>query len=154
MAQHYLASEAATLRFGQEIAKYTDELSVVFLRGELGAGKTTLVRGLLKGLNHDGFVKSPSYTLVEPYMHTNKKPVYHFDLYRIHDPEELEYIGLRDYLKPNHLCLFEWPENGVGELPEPDLTITLTWDREGRVATLDAQTDYGKFVLDQLEKHV
>jgi tRNA threonylcarbamoyladenosine biosynthesis protein TsaE len=153
MRTHYLDSEAATLRFGQEIAHYSQELSVIFLQGELGAGKTTLVRGILKGLNYDGFVRSPSYTLVEPYLHTHKKPVYHFDLYRIHDPEELEYIGLRDYLKPSNLCIFEWPNHGAGELPDPDLIIHLDWEKEGRVAQLDAKTEYGKFVLDQLEKN-
>jgi tRNA threonylcarbamoyladenosine biosynthesis protein TsaE len=154
MATHYLANEAATLHFGQNLARFSQELSVIFLQGDLGAGKTTLVRGILKGLGFEGFVRSPSYTLVEPYLHTHKKPVYHFDLYRIHDPEELEYIGLRDYLKPSNLCIFEWPDHGVGELPLADLVIHLDWEKEGRVARLDSQTDYGKFVLDQLEKHV
>jgi tRNA threonylcarbamoyladenosine biosynthesis protein TsaE len=154
MRKHLLANEKATLDFGREISKYCEELSVIFLEGDLGAGKTTLVRGLLKGLHYDGFVRSPTYTLVEPYLHTHKKPVYHFDLYRIHDPEELEYIGLRDYLTPKNLCVFEWPEHGIGELPDPDLIVRLDTDGEGRVAQLDAKTDYGKFVLSQLEKHL
>lgn len=154
MRTHHLANEAATLNLGRTIAHYCDELSVIFLQGDLGAGKTTLVRGLLKGLHYEGFVRSPSYTLVESYDHTQKKPVYHFDLYRIRDPEELEYIGLRDYLKPSNLCIFEWPEHGQKELPAPDLIIRLDWDREGRLAQLDAETDYGKFVLDQLEKRL
>lgn len=154
MGDHYLPNETATLNLGKTIAQYSDELSVIFLQGDLGVGKTTLVRGLLKGLHYDGFVRSPSYTLVEPYLNTQKKPVYHFDLYRIRDPEELEYIGLRDYLKPKNLCVFEWPERGASELPHADLMIRLSWDGEGRIATLDAQTEYGKFVLDQLEKHL
>ncbi len=154
MPAHYLANETATLHLGEEIAKFSQELSVIFLQGELGAGKTTLVRGILKGLGFEGFVRSPSFTLVEPYLHTHKKPVYHFDLYRIHDPEELEYIGLRDYLTPGNLCIFEWPDHGAEELPAPDLIIHLDWEKEGRVARVDSQTDYGKFVLDQLEKYV
>jgi tRNA threonylcarbamoyladenosine biosynthesis protein TsaE len=154
MFQQTLSNEAATLAFGRKIAQYAEELSVIFLNGDLGVGKTTLVRGLLKGLNYDGFVKSPSYTLVEPYFNTQKKPVYHFDLYRIHDPEELEYIGLRDYLKSANLCVFEWPEHGGKELPAPDLLIRLSWNGEGRLATLDSQTEYGHYVLSQLEKHV
>lgn len=154
MIAKFLPDEASTLRFGQKLADYSRELSVIFLAGDLGVGKTTLVRGLLKGLSYDGFVRSPSYTLVEPYLHTNKKPVYHFDLYRIHEPEELEYIGLRDYLIPKNLCIFEWPEHGSGFLPDPDLIVRLDWQGDGRVAELDAKTDYGKFVLDQLEKNL
>lgn len=154
MTDHYLPNETATLNLGKTIAQYSDELSVIFLQGDLGVGKTTLVRGLLKGMQYDGFVRSPSYTLVEPYLNTQKKPVYHFDFYRIRDPEELEYIGLRDYLKPSNLCIIEWPEHGASELPQADLIVHLSWDGEGRIATLDAQTEYGKFVLDQLEKHL
>ncbi len=145
----HLNNEQATLNLGQEIAKYSEELSVIFLQGHLGAGKTTLVRGLLRGLNYPGFVKSPSFTIVEPYTHA-KKPVYHFDLYRIADPQELEYIGLRDYLSQDHLCVFEWPEHALGMLPQPDLIVKLDFDREGRTAHVSAETEYGKYVLERL----
>lgn len=153
MTIHRLINEKATLDFGQHLAQYAESLSVIFLEGDLGAGKTTLVRGFLKGMGHDGFVRSPTYTLVEPYLHTHKKPVYHFDLYRIKSPEELEFIGLRDYLIPQNLCLFEWPNYGEGELPLPDLLIRLSPQGEGRQAELLAHTEQGKFVLSQLEKH-
>lgn len=149
-----LANEKATLELGRAVARYCEELSVVFMHGELGVGKTTLVRGILEGLNYTGFVKSPSYTIVEPYVHTNVKPVYHFDLYRISDPGELEYIGLRDYLAPENLCIFEWPEHAASELPQPDLLIHLDWEREGRTVVIEADTEYGKYVLEQLEKHI
>jgi tRNA threonylcarbamoyladenosine biosynthesis protein TsaE len=147
----HLNNEQATLRLGQSIARFAQELGVIFLQGELGAGKTTLVRGILRGLNHPGFVKSPSYTIVEPYLDA-RKPVYHFDLYRIADPQELEYVGLRDYLLQENLCIFEWPEHAAGTLPKPDLLIKLDFDREGRVAHIMADTEYGKYALEQLEK--
>ncbi len=147
----HLSNEQATLKLGQSIAHFYEELSVVFLQGDLGAGKTTLVRGMLRGLNYPGFVKSPSYTIVEPYTNA-RKPVYHFDLYRIADAQELEYIGLRDYLVQENLCIFEWPEHAKHILPPPDLLIKLDIDRDGRAAHIMAETEYGKYVLEQLEK--
>lgn len=118
----------------------------IHLQGELGAGKTTLARGILHGLGYQGSVKSPTYTLVEPYLIDNKR-IYHFDLYRIADPEELEAIGLRDYLDGDSLCLVEWPERAAAFLGEPDLLISIAIEGTGRVVTLTACSAPGRAVL-------
>ncbi len=116
---------------------------IVFLHGELGAGKTTLVRGLLRSLGHEGAVKSPTYTLVEHYQLAGRE-IYHFDLYRLSDPEELDYIGARDYFDGRSLCLIEWPERGHGELPAPDLLINIDYRRDGRTVELIPKTPLGE----------
>lgn len=134
--QHRLDDEAATLALGAELAHRLTPGACVYLRGDLGAGKTTLVRGLLQALGHRGAVKSPTYTLVEPY-ETGGVPIYHFDLYRLGDPEELEMIGIRDYFDGRALCLLEWPERGRGMIPAPDLTVTLAVEGRGRHAKLE-----------------
>ena len=112
---------------------------LLFLHGELGAGKTTLVRGYLRQSGHSGAVKSPTYTVVEPYDLPGRR-LYHFDLYRLGDPEELEYLGIRDYLVDDAQCLVEWPEQGRGVLPEPDIRVELEYWGEGRLVTLQALT--------------
>jgi tRNA threonylcarbamoyladenosine biosynthesis protein TsaE len=123
--QYRLASEAETLALGAWLAAGLLRPALVFLRGDLGAGKTTLSRGILRALGHAGPVKSPTYTLVEPYEHIASGPVFHFDLYRLGDPEELEYLGMRDYLAGQALVLVEWPERAADWLPEPTADIEL-----------------------------
>lgn len=145
----FLPDEAATLGLGDAIAQALHAPALVFLEGDLGAGKTTLSRGLLQGLGHTGSVKSPTYTIVEPYQ-LPKFPVYHFDLYRLADPEELEYLGLRDYLEQEAVVLMEWPERGGAWLPAPDLRIQLCPEEDGRRATLTAHSAAALSVLAHL----
>ncbi len=120
-------------RLGALLAKLVSTPALIFLQGDLGMGKTTLARGLLRSRGHTGTVKSPTYTLVEPY-ELEGETLYHFDLYRLCDPEELEYMGIRDYLDRS-LVLIEWPEKGAGALPEPELTLTLEKQGSGRSGT-------------------
>ena len=144
-----LPNEAATLTLGSRLAVACPQHAIVFLQGDLGAGKTTLVRGWLQGLGYLGRVKSPTYTLVEPY-DIEGHQVFHFDLYRMADPEELEYIGGRDYFSGEGLCLVEWPDKGAGMLPEPDLIIELHVVAEGREAKICAHTAIGEQLLQSL----
>lgn len=129
----FLADEEATLQLGKSIAQQFSSGGVIFLNGDLGAGKTTFVRGFLMAFNYYGAVKSPTYTLVEPY-HLASREIYHFDLYRLGDPEELEYAGCRDYFHSQALCLIEWPEKADGYLPKADLSLNLHYQDEGRLA--------------------
>ncbi|MEA3638594.1 MAG: tRNA (adenosine(37)-N6)-threonylcarbamoyltransferase complex ATPase subunit type 1 TsaE [Lamprobacter sp.] len=110
---------------------------IVYLRGDLGAGKTTLVRGLLRGLGYQGAVRSPTYTLIEPYEAVDP-PVVHLDLYRLADPEELDYLGLRDLLERSALILIEWPERGAGALPPADLELLIEHAADQRRIRLKA----------------
>lgn len=130
--ERFLVDETATENLGAELAG-SWRAGLVWLEGDLGAGKTTLVRGWLRALGHAGPVKSPTYTIVEPYR-LDGVSVYHFDLYRLSEPEELELIGVRDYLVPDSLCLVEWPRRGEGVLPAPDLRVSLEVADTGRRA--------------------
>jgi tRNA threonylcarbamoyladenosine biosynthesis protein TsaE len=130
--QKFLENAEATEQFGNELFYILPSKCLIFLHGELGAGKTTLVRGYLRAAGHAGTVKSPTYNLVEEYSIADKK-IYHFDLYRLNDPEELEWIGINDYLNQDCVCFIEWPDQGKGFLPEPDRVITLSQQGEGRV---------------------
>ncbi len=148
-AQVDLPDEVSTIDLGRSLARLLDGHGTVFLDGELGAGKTTLSRGLLREMGHEGAVKSPTFTLVEPYVIGEHK-IYHFDLYRLEDPEELEYIGFDDFFEDEPLCLIEWPEKGIGYLPECDLLVELTLNGRGRTACIEAKTKRGELMLAEL----
>jgi len=139
----YLKDEAATISFAKEFAKGLPRRLILFLEGSLGAGKTTFCRALIQALGYEGTVKSPTYTLVEPY-HTETAQVYHFDFYRLVDPEELEYMGLWDYLSQEAICLIEWPERGQSVLPKADLVLHFRIKGEGREVTVEANTPQGE----------
>lgn len=133
--QRFLKNTEETEQFGAELFRMLPEKCVVYLEGDLGAGKTTLVRGFLRAAGYAGAVKSPTYTLVEEYQ-VDEHKVFHFDLYRLADPEELEWIGVRDYFAGDCVCFIEWPAMGKGFLPEPDWLIQLALKGSGRFLTV------------------
>lgn len=144
-----LANEAETERFGALLATLLPHGALLYLHGDLGAGKTTLARGLLHALGYPGIVKSPTYALIEPYEIDGRR-VFHLDLYRLADPEELEAIGLRDCFAGDALCLIEWPERGSEILPQADLSLYLEPAGTGRRLRLYPGTTRGQDVLDKL----
>lgn len=142
-----LVGDEAMRAFGERLGTLLEAPCVVFLQGDLGAGKTTLSQGILRGLGHSGRVKSPTYTLVEPY-ELGDRECYHFDLYRLGSPEELEFLGVRDLLGPRAIALIEWPQRGMPLLPPADLRIDIETIDEGDARRLtltgpwvDANTD-------------
>lgn len=154
--EYFLPDENTTILIGDSLAQVIQcntrqQALVVYLYGDLGAGKTTLTRGFVRGMGHLGNVKSPTYTLVEPYELPPWR-IYHFDLYRLADPEELEYMGIRDYFNNDCCCFIEWPEKGAGLLANADLIITIVYQGEQRVISLQAKSTYGEQVVTSLTK--
>ena len=148
----FLADEAQTETLGRTLAETISAPALIFLRGDLGAGKTTFSRGFIQASGHRGPVKSPTYTLIEPYVIELKK-IYHLDLYRLSDPGELEYLGLEDLLAERAIVLVEWPERGSAYLPDADLEITLQHRAQGRDATLLAHTGASETWLAYVTTH-
>jgi tRNA threonylcarbamoyladenosine biosynthesis protein TsaE len=149
----FLKDEHATLEAGSNFSKTLHPGLTLYLNGNLGAGKTTFVRGVLRGLGFEGKVKSPTYTLVEPYqvsLQSAQLNVYHFDLYRFNDPDEWEAAGFRDYFNAQSICLIEWPERAKGHLPEPDIEISLSLEGEGRQLKITALSSLGVTCLNAL----
>lgn len=147
--QTHASDESAMLACASKLAKVLKQGSVLYLIGDLGAGKTTFTRGFLQGLGYIGKVKSPTYTLVEPYEFAHFH-VYHFDLYRLQDPEELELLGIRDYFNDKNIVLIEWPSKGEPILPAPDLTLDISVLGDGRTLHFTAFSQSGQNALQQL----
>lgn len=132
--------------FGGRLARACNSGCIFYLNGDLGVGKTTLTRGFLRALGYTGKVKSPTYTLVENYS-VAERMIYHFDLYRLGDPEELEYIGIRDYLDEEAICLIEWSEKGKPFIPKADVEVQISYDGEARLLELRACSEIGEKIL-------
>ena len=145
-----LKDVAATEQLGATLANVLPDGLVVFLLGDLGAGKTSLVRGVLRELGYRGAVKSPTYTLLEEYSVAGKV-IIHFDLYRLSDPEELDLIGIRDYFNGKSSSFIEWPQRGKGFLPQGDLQIQISLDGDGRLAKISSSSDSGMKVLKSIQ---
>lgn len=140
-----LNSEFETRQFAQTLARNAKTPLVIYLQGDLGVGKTTLARGFIQFFGFDK-VKSPTYSLVESYQNQNIN-IHHFDCYRLSDPEELEYIGIREYLKDNHIQLIEWPELGKSVIAPADLTIKIDGEGNNRTLAINAQSNTGEKLL-------
>ena len=149
-----LPDEAATLALGALVARGLQPGLNIYLSGELGAGKTTFVRGLLRELGFEGRVKSPTYALVELYV-ISRLNLYHFDFYRFRDPEEWHEAGFRDLFSASNICLVEWPEKARDLLPTADIQLTLisvqTPNSDSRQAILKANSTRGETVLTRLQ---
>lgn len=134
---------------GSALSTHRARALVITIRGELGAGKTTFVGGVLNGLGFQGFARSPTYTLIEPYEFDGRQ-VFHMDLYRLADPGEVEALGLRDLLHDDAVLLIEWPERGAGRIPPADLALEIAYAGEGRAVDAAAQGQAGRELLQQL----
>jgi tRNA threonylcarbamoyladenosine biosynthesis protein TsaE len=144
-----LADENATFELARRLATCLKPGMVIYLYGDMGAGKTTLVRGVLNALGHAGTVKSPTYTLVEPY-HIAGLNLRHFDLYRLHDEEEWDAAGFRDEFDGHNIFFIEWPERAIGLIPRADLQISMEILAQGRHVKIKACTPTGRKCLKPL----
>lgn len=133
--EYDIENEEALAKFAAQLASQIKAPCIIYLKGELGAGKTTLTRYFLKALGYEGSVRSPTFTLIEPY-EINAQKLFHVDLYRLHSPEEIEFMGLRDYFTNDVIGLIEWPERAEGLLPSPDLICQITIQGTGRLVRL------------------
>jgi len=154
--QHFeaeLKDEAGTLALGAALSRALEPGLTIYLHGDLGAGKTALTRALLHAAGHPGHVKSPTYTLAEPYtVELSGQPVevVHFDLYRMAGPDEFLDAGFRDYFNHRTVCIIEWPEKAGDVLPPPDINVFLTMHGEGRKVELQALSPHGSQCLERL----
>jgi tRNA threonylcarbamoyladenosine biosynthesis protein TsaE len=152
--QTHLHDEAGTLALGAALARALTPGLTIYLHGDLGAGKTALTRAMLHAAGHIGHVKSPTYTLAEPYsvmLAGRPVEVIHFDLYRLASTEEFLDAGFRDYFSENTVCVIEWPEKGAGVLPAPDIQLLLSIAGHGRDIELQGLSDQGRQCLDRLK---
>ena len=147
----HLPDEAATSALGARLAQMITPGMSLHLRGDLGSGKTTLARGLLRGLGYTGRVKSPTYALVELYTFSRLN-LYHFDFYRFKDPKEWRDAGFSEYFDDASVCLVEWPEKAAGLLPVADLDLALEFAGDGRDLSIRAATESGQACLDRLTR--
>lgn len=145
-AERRVPTAADMEALGAQLMRALGETRLIYLRGPLGAGKTTLVRGMLRALGHTGTVKSPTFTLVEPYELDGTR-FYHFDLYRLKQPEELEFLGMRDYLEGQGICVIEWADRARELLPEPDIDVMIDVANAERTVRLTAHTEQGESTL-------
>jgi tRNA threonylcarbamoyladenosine biosynthesis protein TsaE len=144
-----LDAETATLALGAALAAALEPGLKIWLSGDLGSGKTTLTRGILRALGHPGVVKSPTYSLIEPYV-VSRLNLYHFDFYRLNSPEEFLDAGLEEYFSGPGICIVEWPRQAAPYLADPDLIVTLAIRGNGRQATLAAKTETGQRCINRL----
>ena len=146
----FLADESQQIALAQKVAQHLKTSFILLLKGDLGVGKTTFARGFVHASGFSGIVKSPTYTLVEPYPIDNDRTCYHFDLYRLANPEELEFIGARDYFNETDVCLVEWPEKAEGYLPAADWICEFSHHESGRNLTITAASDKGNKLMLQV----
>ncbi|MBV2121845.1 MAG: tRNA (adenosine(37)-N6)-threonylcarbamoyltransferase complex ATPase subunit type 1 TsaE [Candidatus Thiodiazotropha sp. (ex Ctena orbiculata)] len=150
MIELRVTGEAEQEALGRRLALNCQAPCIVYLVGDLGAGKTTLTRGFLRGIGYQGRVKSPTYTLLEPY-ELGSISCYHFDLYRLADAEELAYLGIQDLLTDDAVMLIEWPEKGQGGLPAADLLVKIEHDGLSRQVTIEGASDRGSEIIQEIQ---
>jgi tRNA threonylcarbamoyladenosine biosynthesis protein TsaE len=141
-----IQTEETMLQLAEKLAQVVDGGAIIFLHGPLGAGKTTFARGFLRGFGYSGKVKSPTFTLVEPY-DVNGRSLFHFDFYRLDNADALLEIGINEYFTPTSICLIEWAEKGFPLLPQPDLDCDIAFSAEGRIVKFTAKTARGEKIL-------